>query len=274
MKQKCFIIIAIILLGIQTESYANSVDHTVFDQILQTFVKNGLVNYKALKSNRSQLENYLKQIEQVNPSDFENWTKDVKMAFWVNAYNAITIEGILRNYPIQWGGFLAKRRFPKSSIRQIKKFWDTVFIKTMGKNLTLNQIEHDILRKKFDDPRIHFVIVCASIGCPVLENRAFFAENVNDRLDQASADFVTNPEKVRLDKEKNILYLSSIFDWYKKDFKISENSGIILKKYKKKERGIIEFVLKYIGETEKNYIIQNKLRIRYLDYDWSLNEQK
>ena len=110
------------------------------------------------------------------------------------------------------------------------------FIKTMGKNITLNQIEHEILRKEFDDPRVHFVIVCASIGCPVLENQAFFAANLDDRLNQASSDFVKNSEKVRLDKEKNVLYLSAIFDWYKDDFTKSKTADNDLKKYKRKEQ--------------------------------------
>ncbi|NIA31310.1 MAG: DUF547 domain-containing protein [Actinobacteria bacterium] len=112
-------------------------------------------------------------VGRVDEKDFPTWSENEKKAFWINVYNAVTIEGILRNYPIPWGGFLAKRRFPQSSIRQISKFWDTPFVRIMGKEITLNEIEHEILRKKFADPRIHFALVCASIGCPVLEDHAF-----------------------------------------------------------------------------------------------------
>ena len=272
-KNTLLLLIIFIVIG-QGEIFANGIDHSSFDQLLQTYVKKGFVDYKSLKLNKTQLVSYLKNIEQVNPTDFETWSKEEKMAFWINAYNAITLEGILRNYPIKWGGFLAKRRFPQNSIRQISKFWDTVFIKPMGKNLTLNQIEHEILRKEFNDPRIHFVIVCASIGCPILESQAFFAEDLNQRLDQASENFVTDSEKVRLDKQKDVLFLSSILDWYKEDFKKSDYSDRILNNYRKKDRGLVEFVLNYIGKTEKNYILQHQPKIKYLDYDWSLNEPK
>lgn len=108
---------------------------------------------------------------------------------------------------------MAKRRFPQSSIRQISKFWDTPFVRIMGKEITLNEIEHEILRKKFADPRIHFALVCASIGCPVLEDHAFLPDNLDVQLDDAAKDFITNSNKVRLDKSRKKLFLSAIFDW-------------------------------------------------------------
>ena len=249
-------------------------DDLIYDNLLQKYVENGFVNYQGLKRNEAALKNYLKQIELVDQKKFETWSTEEQMAFWINTYNAITLEGILRNYPIQWGGMIARARFPQNSIRQISGFWDKVFIKVMGKDLTLNDIEHKILRKKFDDPRIHFVIVCASIGCPILENRAFFSENLDQRLEQSTSHFINNGDKVRLDKEKNTIYLSSIFDWYKEDFKASEKGKKKFNKYRDNEQGVMEFVTKYFSETGQKYIVQNQPKIKYLDYDWSLNEQK
>jgi hypothetical protein len=248
-------------------------DHAVFDSLLQKYVTKGLVNYQALKANPALMAKYLKQLEQVNATDFENWQREEKITFWINAYNAITIEGILRNYPIQGGSILARIRFSRNSIRQISDFWDTVYIKVMGRDLTLNQIEHKILRKQFKDPRVHFAIVCASIGCPVLESRAFFTEGLEHRLDQAARNFINDPEKVRLDKEKNVLYLSSIFDWYKEDFIASDNAEKYIGRYDKEERGVIEFIIKLLPEEKRIYIKENQSEIKYLDYDWSLNEQ-
>jgi hypothetical protein len=158
----------------RTNTISAPFDHAIFDTLLQKYVKNGLVNYKALKANREPLKEYLKQLEQIDPSNFKKWSSDEQKAFRINAYNPITIEGVLRNYPIQWGGFIARARFSQNSIRQISDFWDTVFIKVMGRNFTLNHIEHEILRKKVNDPRIHFTIICASIGCPILESNVFF----------------------------------------------------------------------------------------------------
>lgn len=274
MKRLKLTTLAMVVLLNTASAQTVTFDHGKFDRLLQTSVINGLVNYKALNANGSDLDIYLKQLEQVDPKDFNNWTKNAKMAFWINAYNGITIHGILRNYPIKWGGFFAKRRFPQNSIRQIGKFWDTVFTKTMGKELTLNQIEHDILRKQFKNPLIHFVIVCASIGCPVLENKVFLAEDLDARLEKAAFDFINDPEKVRLDKKNKIFYLSAIFDWYKEDFQASAESDQLLKKYNKKERGTVGFIIRYLPDSAKSFVINNKIKIKYLDYDWSLNEQK
>jgi hypothetical protein len=143
----------------------------------------------------------------------------------------------------------------------------------MGKNITLNQIEHEILRKEFDDPRIHAVLVCAALGCPQLENKAFVPQNLEWRLDQSNVNFINNPDKVKLDTSNNILYLSSIFDWYHEDFKQSEVSEDSLKKYDKKYRGILEFVLKYLPADKAAYIKKKSPEIQFYDYDWTLNEQ-
>ena len=153
-------IIFLLSLSMLTRSLeTQNFDHVVFDNLLQKYVSNGLVDYRGLKDNRAQLTTYLERLEQVDPNEFNQWSKSAQMAFWINAYNAITIEGILRNYPIQWGGLIARSRFPQNSIRQISGFWNKVFVKVMGKDMTLNDIEHKILRKEFDDPRIHFAIV-------------------------------------------------------------------------------------------------------------------
>ncbi len=253
---------------------AQNFDHAIFDELLQSYVTNGLVDYQGLKKAHSPLADYLNRIEQVKADEFQQWPKAEQIAFWINAYNAITIEGILRNYPIQWGSIISRSRFPQNSIRQISGFWDKVFVKVMGKNLSLNEIEHKILRKEFSDPRIHFVIVCASIGCPILESRAFFADDLEQRLDQATRNFITNPDKVRLDQKQNVLHLSAIFDWYKEDFSASDNGMKKFDKYGKAEQGVVEFVVKYLPEADANYVTARQPKIKYLDYDWSLNEQK
>jgi len=268
------IMFVLYLMFFSTHLIAQNFDHAIFDELLQIHVKNGRVDYQGLKANQVKLTEYLKQLEQVNPNQFGQWPKNERMAFWINAYNAITIEGILRNYPIQWGGLIARTRFPQNSIRQISGFWDKVFVKVMGKNVTLNDIEHKILRKEFCGPRIHFVIVCASIGCPILESRAFFAADLEQRLDQATRNFINDPTKVRLDRHENVIYLSSIFDWYKEDFSSSANGKKKFGSYKKAEIGVIEFVMKYMPEADQNYIVQQQPKLKYLDYDWSLNEQK
>jgi hypothetical protein len=262
------------LMSFSVNLAAQNFDQAIFDELLQSYVTNGLVDYQGLKKAHSRLADYLNRIEQVDANKFQQWPEAEQMAFWINAYNAITIEGILRNYPIQWGSIISRSRFPQNSIRQIGGFWDQVFVKVMGKNLSLNDIEHKILRKEFDEPRIHFAIVCASIGCPILQSRAFFADDLEQRLDQATRNLITNPDKVRLDQKQNVLYLSAIFDWYKEDFSVSADGMQKFIKYGKAEQGVVEFVTKFLAESDQKYIVQHQPKIKYLDYDWSLNEQE
>jgi hypothetical protein len=273
MYMKFLILLLSTVLLCPASGTAAQFDHSKFDTLLQKYVSDGLVNYREIKANPRLLNEYLAQLENVNPTDFQTWSRDEQMAFWINAYNAITIEGIIRNYPIQWGGLLSRIRFPQNSIRQISDFWDTVFISVMGKDITLNQIEHNILRKEFGDPRIHFAIVCASLGCPKLESYAFSGDSLDKQLNRVTRDFINNSGKVRLDQKDGTLYLSSIFDWYKEDFPATPDAREQLGKYDKDERGVIEFVLRYLPETQQNYIIKNQPSIKYLKYDWALNEQ-
>jgi hypothetical protein len=248
--------------------------HQLYDSLLQKYVNEaGLVDYAAIKDSSILLDRYLNRLKNLNPEDFEKWSRDEKMAFWINAYNAITIKGIIRNYPIEYGNLISRIRFPRNSIRQISGFWEKIFIPIMGKQISLDQIEHQILRKKFNDPRIHAALVCAAISCPHLDNHAFSAQKLDQQLEAASRDFVNNPEKVRLNQEENKLHLSSIFDWYKTDFKASEKTQQELQEYDYDLRGVIKFVLEYLPEDEVQYIKKNKPEINFLDYDWTLNEQ-
>jgi hypothetical protein len=195
------------------------------------------------------------------------------MALWINAYNAITIYAIVDNYPIHYGSMMSRVRFPKNSIRQLKKVWDTVHVRIMGKELTLNDIEHEILRKEFKDPRIHFAIVCASIGCPKLLNAAYLPEKLEEQLEAGTKEFISDNNYLLVDTQKNEMILSSIFDWYKEEFQVV-NSNNWVKKYSKSYRGFVEFVVRYLVKSpaKQEAIKATKTRIQFSDYDWSLNE--
>lgn len=267
------LIFALVITAAATHGARATFDYASYDSVLRAFVDDGLVDYEGIKTDRRGLDRYLSQLAEVSGREFEMWSANERKAFWINAYNAITIDGILRSYPIESGGFPESRRFPRSSIQQIKNFWDTAFVPVMGKSITLNEIEHEILRREFDDPRIHFVLVCAAKGCPLLENRAFTPDDLDARLERASSDFISNPEKVRLDRKGNALYLSSIFDWYKSDFRSSEEAGSLFSGYDSEVRGVVEFVSGLMARADRAYVIEKRPRIEYLEYDWSLNEK-
>lgn len=260
---------------------AQGPDHSGWDDILQKHTVNGLVEYSALKKDSSGLDAYLAALTETSAADYKSWNREERMAFWINAYNAVTIHGILINYPIEQGGFFARRRFPQSSIRQIKDFWKTEFIELAGSPVTLDGIEHGILRKEFADPRIHFSIVCASAGCPVLLDRAYSAENIDEQLGKDAIRFIADTEKVRLDRKDNVLYVSEIFKWYRDDFKRWDKSDKPenvktpewLKRYSSHDRGFVQFIVDYAPQDISEYIVDMSPKLKYMEYDWTLNEK-
>lgn len=272
MKKVPLLLLLLTLAAFSKEDTRVHFSQQLFDSLLVVSVHNGRVNYRALKQHPEMLNRYLRQLQAVDADSFQSWSREEQMAFWINAYNAITLKGILDNYPIHYGSLVSRLRFPQNSIRQISGFWDKHFVPLLGKEISLNDIEHRILREKYRDPRIHFTLVCASLGCPDLRDRAYPGQNLDEALDNAARKFINDSTKVFLDQSKNILYLSSIFDWYRSDFRNS-SSAIPFSGYDTDERGILSFIARYLPPEQVQFIQTNHPKIKFLDYDWSLNEQ-
>ena len=212
-------------------------DHKTWDNLIhENVAENGDVNYKGFKSNWSILRGYIADLSKQLPQD--DWSKEDKLAYWMNAYNAMTIDLILRNYPV-------------ASIKDIKNPWDQRLWKLGAKWYNLNEIEHQILRK-MGDARIHFGINCASFSCPPLLNEAFTASKVNEQLDLLSVRFVNDKQRNIITEDK--IQVSKIFSWFSKDFK--QNGG-----------DLISFLNKY-SKTP----ISSKAKKSFVDYNWDLNE--
>ena len=210
--------------------------HASWNVLLQKYVDDdGNLDYSSWKKNQSDLDKYIQLLENNPPANY--WDNNDSLAYFINAYNAVTVKLILDNYPLK-------------SIRDIKDPWDRKSLNLPNNSLTLNEIEHKVLRK-MGDPRIHFAINCASASCPKLLNEAFRASKVQKQLEEATAIFINDTSKNQI-SEKNI-GLSKIFLWFSKDFG------------SKKER--IFFIQKYSKNTFKN-----NAKIKYQKYDWSLNE--
>ena len=215
---------------------------SIFDSLLQKNVdKTGRVDYQSLKNNETLLDNYLAYIQNNEPT--KDWSSNKKKAFWINTYNAYTIKIILNNYPLK-------------SIRDIKidgkTAWKIPFVKVGQKRYTLDQIEHEILRKKFNDPRIHVGINCASVSCPRLWDFAFTEDNIASSLDNLMKVFINDTTRNKI--SKNNVALSEIFNWFSKDFI--------------KNGTIISYLNTYAAIK-----ISEKASIKYLTYDWSLNKK-
>ena len=212
-------------------------DHSSFDQLLKQHVSlDGKVDYKGFQKNRKSFDQYLNQIQNVKST--ADWSEKERLAFYINAYNAFTIQLILDHYPVK-------------SINEIAQPWDKKFFSLEGKKLSLNFLEHEILRKKFSEPRIHFAIVCASFSCPQLRNEAFSADRLEIQLNEQTRKFLADPDKNILSQEK--AEISQLFSWFKDDFS--------------KKGSVIDFINQY-SEIK----LTKKTKIKYLDYNWSLNE--
>ncbi|MGH7889440.1 MAG: DUF547 domain-containing protein [Thermodesulfobacteriota bacterium] len=250
--------------------------HMAYDTLLKKYVQNARVDYKGFIASEKQFDSYLRQLGSVSESDYTNWSRDQKLAFWINAYNAFTIKAIIDNYPIEKRFGLVSFFYPKNSIRQIDGIWDKIKFRAVGKMVTLNQIEHEILRKEFKEPRIHVAIVCASVGCPDLRSEAYTADRVNEQLESQSERFVNNPSKgVQIDTERNEVKLSKIFDWFGKDFVEKYGNTEFFKDLSPKETAVLNFAIRHLkSEEERKFLESDKFKISYLDYDWSLNEMK
>ncbi|NIM17158.1 MAG: DUF547 domain-containing protein [Candidatus Aminicenantes bacterium] len=222
--------------------------HATWDKLLKKHVKNGLVNYKGFANDVKQLDRYLETLEKTGISTYN---REQELAFWINAYNAYTVKLILDHYPIK-------------SIRKIDNPWGKRTWKAAGQTLSLDYIEHKILRKKFEEPRIHFAVVCASIGCPDLQSFAFQPEKLNDQLALAARQFFASPKHFYIKEDKNtiIIHINKIFSWFGNDFGKT-----------KKERAA--FMLPYLDKSTAEKLKQAKsLAFKYLPYDWNLNEKK
>ncbi len=217
------------------------------------------VEYKSIKSDPQELKNYLGTLEIVTQSEFAKFSEQEKLAFLINAYNAFTIKLIVDHYPV--------KSIKDAGTRSLSNLganpWKTKFFKLLGKEQHLDNVEHDMIRMLFNEPRIHFAVVCASIGCPALRNEAFQASQIDRQLEEAATSFLSDTTRNRYVPDAKKLELSSIFKWYRDDFT-------------KKHGSLVAFIAPRITTNpEYQKIIQDKkTEVSYLDYDWSLNEEK
>ena len=225
--------------------------------VLSQYVHNGRVDYSGLQKGRKGIDVFVDSLSKVTAAEYQSWNRDQQLAFWINAYNGWFLQIVIDRYPIR-GGRLIGVLYPKNSVQRIPGIWDNIKTKAAGREVSLNDVEHKIIRPVFREPRIHFAIVCASVGCPALRSKPFLADGLSGQLDDAARDFINDPGKVRWNDRSMQLEVSSIFNWFKEDF---ASSG-----------GVVEFVARYAREPLAGRLRTGKIKVDYLDYDWSLNE--
>lgn len=242
--------------------------------VLKTYVDDeDMVDYRGLKAQSDRLHAFVDALARLDSKVFDSWNEREKIAFWINVYNAVTLQVIIEHYPIK-SSFPASLRYPKDSIRQISGVWDKIEFPVMGRKMTLDFVEHGILRKFFNEPRIHMALVCAALGCPPLRDEPFTGARLDEQLDDQTRRFLGNPDEFRIDRNDGRIYLSPIFKWFGKDFVKTYGTDEKFAGHSETERAVLNFVSKYLGDEEVNYLEADRHTLEHLDYDWSLNEQE
>ena len=246
--RKLTVALCLCMLIFQTAQAASANDiHSMWSELLEKHVRGGVVDYQGLKKNESRLDEYLAILDANDPQQL---SQNESLALYINAYNAYTVKLILMNF---------KNGKPVKSIKDIGGIfsgpWDIEFCRIGGKVYTLDNIEHDIIRPTFKDPRVHFAVNCASQSCPPLISEAYAGSRLNEQLQENTINFINNDEFNRLDG--SILYVSKIFKWFSEDF----------------DNDIVAFFSRYAqGDLQRRLRERgDDLSLKYLDYDWSLN---
>ena len=230
---------------------AGTFDHSKFDQALKKYVDDkGLVDYNFIAEDSG----FSEYVQSLQTARVEELSRDGQLAFWINGYNAVTIDKVIK-------------KKPKKSVREtfIPGVWTATKFFTSrehivaGKRLSQDDIEHEILRKQFKDPRIHFAIICASMGCPPLPRIAYTEENVQTRLEEETQKYLNSQRGTRIDRAENTLHMSKLFDWFATDF--IQKSGSTL-----------AFMQPYLHEEVRIFLERDPM-ISYLEYNWALNAQ-
>jgi hypothetical protein len=248
-------------------------DYGDYAAVLSTYVNDlGMVDYKGLKANSARLRTFVRALGMQSRAEYNQWTDQEKIAFWINAYNGLTLKAIIDNYPIK-PTFPARLRYPNNSIRQIKGIWDGFEFRVMGRAMTLEDIEHGTLRKDFEEPMIHMALVCAAMGCPPLRNEPYEGSKLTDQLADQVRKFMGNSRKFRVDRGGGDVYLSPIFKWFGEDFVAKYGTSTKFSGPDEEERAVLNFVSRYLAPGDRAYLETGSYDIEYLDYDWTLNEQ-
>jgi hypothetical protein len=228
-------------------------DDTIFDRVLEGHVRDGLVDYRGLVQHRQGLDLYLGQLARTSPADLELASRDVRLAFWINAYNACALRLVLDHYPLRKRG-----NGHANSVRQIPEAWTRQFCRVAQRERSLDGIVHGIIRP-LGEPRAHFAVACPSRSCPPLAAEAYRGDHLDTQLDAAVTRFLTDSSRYALtDGAPPTLQVNKLLDWYKEDF-----GGTT---------GVVAFLRRFVPPHQARILEPGRVRVEYFAYDWTLND--
>ena len=251
---------------------------TIFNEkcapVLNEFVDdNGMVDYRILKRNQSQLKSLLNEFAELNPKEYDSWAEEDKIAFWLNAYNIQLLKTILSNYPIQ-ASRIRLVFWPPKSIRHIQGIYtDHKFI-IMDEQFTLSELEKKIFKKQFDEPRVFMAISQASISGPALRNEPYYGHSLQQQLDDQTKKFLSRTDAFKIDRQKKTVRLSAILNpnWYGKQFVSKYGTNKKFKDQPESVRAVLNFTTKYISKQDVNFLEIENYTVEFMKYNWVLNE--
>jgi hypothetical protein len=248
------------------ESQADAARRKIFDQILDLNVRDGYVYYRALKSGRAKLDGYVSQLARVR---VDQLSRDERLAFWLNAYNALVLETVIDHYPIQ----ARSKEYPAKSIRQIPGAFERLVHPVAGRMLTLDQIEQTVLTE-FHDPRVYFALGRGSVAGGRLRSEAFGPAMLEAQLTSVAAECAARPECVQVDRGADKLLVSAIFSWREKEFVTAYASGAPVRFSNRSpiERAVIASIQPKLLTIEREALDKNTFQMAYQSYDWTLND--
>ena len=264
------ILLSVIAILFAVGAYAGYGQQSPYAAVLEQFVDgDGLVNYAALKADRGKLDEACAKFASVDLATYDAGTENDRIAFWINTYNAFALKLIVDNYPIQPS--TGKTQFPANSIRQIPGAWEHKKFKALGRDVTLDEIEHQILRVKFQEPRVHMALVNASMSAPKLRREPYVPEKLDAQLDDQAKVFFSDLRNFLIEREAKEVWASPIFEWFVDDFlpEATKNNP----RHIAQQKSLSAFAAKYVSPEDARYLAEGDYVVKYYDYDWTLNEQ-
>ena len=242
--------------------------HRALDQILDVNVRDGLVYYRALQSSRGGLDRYVASLN-VSTATHDAWSREQKMAFWVNAYNALVLQTIVNRYPIRG----TSGAYPASSIRQIPGAFDQTKHRVAGRSVTLDEIEKTVLAP-FNEPRLALALGRGAVGSGRLRSEAYTAARLPEQLESIQAEFVTRQRLLKVDRAAGLVTPTAILSWHEAEF-VAAYGGKAGERFAARspiERALVAFIMPNLLPLEREFLEENRFKVTFQDFDWRLND--
>jgi Protein of unknown function, DUF547 len=242
--------------------------HRPLDQILDLNVRDGLVYYRALRSDRGRLDRYAASLN-VAPDVYERWPREQKMAFWLNAYNAFVLQTVIDHYPIRG----SSKSYPSNSVRQIPGAFEQAKHRVAGRSLTLDDIEKTVL-PEFKEPRLYLALGRGAVGSGRLRSEAYVGDRLKQQLDDLQQEFVSEQSMIKIDRGANVVSVTPIVSWRSAEFIAAYDPGATgpMAQRSPIERAIVAFVMPLVLPLEKEFLQKNEFNLTYHPFDWRLND--